>query len=400
MPTLEELLGSLGGLGRQAPQMPVNAQTPPFVPSPAPPMAPPQQPDPFAMLMSLGNTQAQPEPPKTKRQQIGMAIGDFLQSIGAGLANRGKAGQSTGAGAAMQTPFLLAQQRRQQAEQQELQRQAMQKQKYDQMLQAINARMMQQRANTEQQMENRLGQPAPPQPFNLGPGQVRFGPDGKPIASVPPTPPPPAPGFNLGPGQTRYGPDGKPIASIPSAPPPPAPGFNLSPGQTRFDSQGKPIASIPAAPPAAGSTSVDNTGQYSEERANRTIQSVEELLPKVNNLTVGYGSLLKNWPATAANNFRSELDTLKANIGFNELTAMRAASKTGGALGNVSDRELTLLTSALGALEQSQDVASVKANLNKVKASVERWKNAVAGQTKVIGDQTYEKVEGGWRLKK
>src|SRR5216117_774714 len=53
-----------------------------------------------------------PKPPPTRRQVIGQSIGDFLQAVGAGLAHRGRAGQSTGAGAAMQTPFLLAQQRK------------------------------------------------------------------------------------------------------------------------------------------------------------------------------------------------------------------------------------------------------------------------------------------------
>ena len=62
-----------------------------------------------------------------------------------------------------------------------------------------------------------------PEPFNLSPGQTRFGPDGKPIANLPPTPPaPPQPQpFNLSPGQTRFGPDGRPIANLPPTPPQP-----------------------------------------------------------------------------------------------------------------------------------------------------------------------------------
>src|SRR5439155_7193401 len=71
--------------------------------APSPPMMPPQVP-PAAI----------PTPPSGKAA-IGQMIGDFLQAMGAGLSNRGKAGQSTGAGAAMQTPFLLAAERQKQA---------------------------------------------------------------------------------------------------------------------------------------------------------------------------------------------------------------------------------------------------------------------------------------------
>ncbi len=120
--------------------------------------------------------------------------------------------------------------------------------------------------------------------------------------------------------------------------------------------------------------------EYSKERALRTIQSVDELLPQINRWTTGYGSLLSNVPETEARSFRAQLDTLRANIAFNELTAMREASKTGGALGQVSDREGILLQSALGALDQAQSAEDIKVQLEKVKASIERWYGAVSGE--------------------
>lgn len=123
-----------------------------------------------------------------------------------------------------------------------------------------------------------------------------------------------------------------------------------------------------------------NTGPtpYATERAARTIQSVNELLGQVSGWTTGFGSLLSNIPTTDARSFRAQLDTLKANIAFNELTAMREASKTGGALGQVSNIELQLLQSALGALDQALSPADVKKQLERVKGSVERWQAAVA----------------------
>lgn len=119
---------------------------------------------------------------------------------------------------------------------------------------------------------------------------------------------------------------------------------------------------------------------YSQERATRTIQSVDELMGKVNRWTTGFGSMLDGIPQSDARNFKAELDTLKANIAFNELTQMREASKTGGALGAVSNIELGLLNSALGALDTGQDPANIKTQLQKIKASVERWQKAQGGQ--------------------
>lgn len=56
----------------------------------------------------------------------------------------------------------------------------------------------------------------------------------------------------------------------------------------------------------------------------------------------------------AANELDNYLDTIKSRIGFNELQEMRANSPTGGALGNVSDRETALLTAVQGALDPRQ----------------------------------------------
>lgn len=53
--------------------------------------------------------------------------------------------------------------------------------------------------------------PKPESSFTLNPGDVRFGPDGRPIASAPQK----QEGFTLAPGATRYGPQGQPIVSAP-----------------------------------------------------------------------------------------------------------------------------------------------------------------------------------------
>ena len=81
------------------------------------------------------------------------------------------------------------------------------------------------------------------------------------------------------------------------------------------------------------------------------------------NTTGLFGSLLSRVGGTDANNLRSQLATIKSNIGFDKLQSMREASPTGGALGNVSEKENEYLQSVLGNVEQSQSPEQLKKNL-------------------------------------
>lgn len=123
----------------------------------------------------------------------------------------------------------------------------------------------------------------------------------------------------------------------------------------------------------------DSTNAYSDERNARTLGAVDALMGKVSRWTTGMGSMLSGIPETDARNFAAELDTLKANIAFNELAQMRAASKTGGALGAVSDKEMRLLESSLAALDTGQDPAQFRTQLARIKDSLTRWESARGG---------------------
>jgi len=81
----------------------------------------------------------------------------------------------------------------------------------------------------------------------------------------------------------------------------------------------------------------------------------------------GAGAFLKNIPWTDAIKIRGLLDTIKSNIGFDKLQAMRDASPTGGALGQVSEFENRLLQSTSGTLEQDQDANTLLYNLDRIK---------------------------------
>ena len=80
----------------------------------------------------------------------------------------------------------------------------------------------------------------------------------------------------------------------------------------------------------------------------------------------GFGALLKDIPGTDAQRIANSLKTIKANIGFDQLQKMREASPTGGALGQVSEREIDFLQSVAGSLDQSQGRDDLTYNLNRL----------------------------------
>lgn len=92
--------------------------------------------------------------------------------------------------------------------------------------------------------------------------------------------------------------------------------------------------------------------------------AISRAMPQIDGWSTGLaGVLLSNWPASQAKNVGRLLETVKANAGFDKLQAMRDASPTGGALGQVSERELGFLQSVFGNLEQDQSADQLKYNL-------------------------------------
>lgn len=105
----------------------------------------------------------------------------------------------------------------------------------------------------------------------------------------------------------------------------------------------------------------------SEYNTKQMVSRVDDASKLVTNITAGWGGLLKDLPASKARTLKARLDTLKARIGFDTLQAMRDASPTGGALGQVSERELGFLQATIANLDQLQDPEELKAELEKVK---------------------------------
>lgn len=92
-----------------------------------------------------------------------------------------------------------------------------------------------------------------------------------------------------------------------------------------------------------------------------------DIIEKDPTFTTGIiGQALTNFGGSPANRVENLIETVKSNVGFDRLQAMRESSPTGGALGSVTERELSLLTSAIGSLEQSNNADDLVYNLRRV----------------------------------
>lgn len=112
-------------------------------------------------------------------------------------------------------------------------------------------------------------------------------------------------------------------------------------------------------------------------QAKTVLGKVDEAINKVGGFTAGFGGLLANVPGTKARNLQADIDTIKANLGFQQLQAMRDASPTGGALGQVTERELGFLQSTVASLDQLQSPDELRRALNQIKIHYNNWLDTV-----------------------
>ena len=159
---------------------------------------------------------------------------------------------------------------------------------------------------------------------------------------------------------------------------------NPADGSIMLDERGAPIA-IPfqggaawqeqqAAEAAAAATEQQQAAAAEQSNTvnNIVLQDIgraKEILDNASffNPAAGFGSgPLQQLGGTNATNLNALLDTVRANIGFDRLQAMREASPTGGALGSLTERELAQLQAVLGSLSTDQSPAQLRANLDRL----------------------------------
>ena len=130
-----------------------------------------------------------------------------------------------------------------------------------------------------------------------------------------------------------------------------------------------------------------------------------EMIGKYGLTTTGLpGAIMSKIPGRDAYRLDNSLQTIKANIGFDELRKMRAESPTGGALGQVSEKEIDFLQNTLASLDLgigTEDLISnlgqidtiYKKVLNGIKEEEDRKKNEA---TTPSGVRRYNPSTGGF----
>lgn len=108
------------------------------------------------------------------------------------------------------------------------------------------------------------------------------------------------------------------------------------------------------------------------------------------------GFILKNWRGSRSYNLGEDLNTIKANIGFDKLQEMRENSPTGGALGPVSDFENKLLQSTIASIDQFQSRDQLIEKLGVIEKVYDALVNGVddgTGNRRQLTEQEAAKLE-------
>ena len=177
-------------------------------------------------------------------------------------------------------------------------------------------------------------------------------------------------------------------------------GLGKPPAGYRYTADGS-LEPIPGGPKDMTSKN-KAISETAEMKAKLVTQKVDEALKETGFFSTGLtGEVLGMIPGTGAYDLDATLDTIKANLGFNELQAMRQASPTGGALGQVAVRELEMLQATIASLKKGQSQAKLRNGLAQVKTHYGNWKKAVdAANVQEGGAAAEAQPIGAWSIKK
>lgn len=129
-----------------------------------------------------------------------------------------------------------------------------------------------------------------------------------------------------------------------------------------------------------------------EAKSDSFVRDLKELRndPGLNQIT---GMIYGRTPSVSREGSRAQAlyDKIVAKGGFQILQDMREASKTGGALGNVSNREGQQLQAAFAAIDRRQNVEDVRAAIDRAIADVEGARTRM----REAYDDTYSYKSGG-----
>lgn len=175
-------------------------------------------------------------------------------------------------------------------------------------------------------------------------------------------------------------------------------GYILDPatGQPVID----PATGLPTAAPVPGSpaareieqqrSSAAQASQSSQRSGNIVSEDIGRVIDMIEGgrnqpITGATGRLARSIPGTEAYDAQALTETIRANIGFDRLQQMREESPTGGALGQVTERELATLQAVMGNLDLSQSREQLMQNLRRL----DEVYNGILEKAARTGDGTF-----------
>ncbi len=137
-----------------------------------------------------------------------------------------------------------------------------------------------------------------------------------------------------------------------------------------FDAQGNPVVT-PSPQQADYNKALRNVNEFSAQNSI-VLEDIDRALANVDRgFSTGPWAAAKDLPIfggiTPAGELESLITTIQANVGFDKLQAMRETSPTGGALGNVTEKEIAFLQAVFGSLRQDTSPENVRYNLTRLR---------------------------------
>ena len=172
--------------------------------------------------------------------------------------------------------------------------------------------------------------------------------------------------------------------------------FTLGEGQRRYDEFGNEIAyggPRTFAPTKGGGEDEEKAQGEAINRSNVALREIDNALGLLSaegaNLSeTSFGrSVGKVLPwGTSQTDLTGHLDTLRALVGFDALQKMRESSPTGGALGNITVKELEFLQSVEGSLNEKIRTETLTETIKQIRNSFARLKlvNSPEGTVETI----------------
>lgn len=214
-----------------------------------------------------------------------------------------------------------------------------------------------------------------------------------------------AEGFTLGKDQVRYDAQGNVIAGNIGSGTGTGFGDSASTWAKAIQSGQAKLSDVPQderAGALAAMSGIPQTTSPQQQRginqANVALQAFEDIF---NNPALERGAVNRTIagaiPGTPSADLKESIKTVQALIGFDELQKMRDASPTGGALGQVSEREIDFLQQLAGSLKTRQSDEQLIKNLKSVQKSFEVLKliNSPDGTQGNIDEIPFTKTGSG-----